>query len=162
MIRVKTTTGVKAAAEISIRDAAAALKVVANVRVRDAANALKLVYSSSATGAFTVSASPLTAFGARTGAGPLAITSEEVAVTITGGAAPYTYLWSEVSALSGTWSIQNSTSDRTRFTCSGVPLGDSYVAEFKCTVTDARGVSSDSATVTVTCTNYGDLGGLLP
>lgn len=162
MIRVKTTTGVKAAAEVSIRDAAAALKVVGSVWLRDAANVLKLAYSSSATGAFIVSANPLTAFGARTGSGPLAITSEEVSVTITGGAAPYTYAWSLVFAYDGTWSIQSSTSDRTRFSCSAVPLGESYVAEFKCTVTDARGVSSDSATVTVTCTNYGDLGGLLP
>lgn len=162
MIRVKTTTGVKAAAEVRIRDAAAALKVVGNVWMRDAANALKLVYSSTATGAFTVSASPLTAFGARTGSGGLAITSEEVTVTITGGAAPYAYMWTLVSALSGTWTIQNSTSDRARFTCSAVPVGESYVAKFKCTVTDARGVSSDSATVEVTCTNYGDLGGLLP
>lgn len=162
MIRVKTLTGIKAAAEVSIRDAAAALKVVGNVWLRDAANVLKLAYSSTATGAFTVSASPLTAFGARTGSGGLAITSEQVTVTITGGAAPYTYVWTLVSALSGTWTIQDSTSATARFTCAGVPVGDSYVAEFKCTVTDARGVSSDSATVTVTCTNYGDLGGLLP
>lgn len=162
MIRVKTTTGVKAAAEVSIRDAAAALKVVGNVWMRDAANVLKLAYSSSATGAFLVSASPLTAFGGRTGSGSLTITSEDVTVTITGGAAPYTYLWTELSALSGTWSIQSAASATTRFACSGVPVGDAYVATFKCTVTDARGVSSDSDPVEVTCTNYGDLGGLLP
>ena len=162
MIRVQTSTGIKAATEVRVRDAGAALQIVGNVWLRDKANALKLVYSSTATGAFTVSASPLTAFGGRTGGAGLTITSEEVGVTITGGAAPYTYAWSLVSAASGTWAIQSATSDRTRFTCSGVPVGDSYIATFKCTVTDARGVSSVSADVEVTCTNYGDLGGILP
>lgn len=161
MIRARTSTGVKAAASLRLRDGAGALKTVASVRVRGASG-LQLVYSSSAGGAFDVAASPLVAFGGRTGTGALTITSEEVALSITGGAYPYSYAWSLVAAIDGTWTIESPSASKTRFVVSGVPLGDSYQATFKCTVTDARGLSSTSADVAVTCTNYGDLGGLLP
>lgn len=162
MIRVRTSGGVKAAAAIRLRDASGVLKTVANIRTRDASNVLRLVYSSTAGGAFTVAASPLVAFGGRTGSGALAITSEEVALSITGGAAPYTYAWELVSAIDGTWTIESPSASKTRFVVSAVPVGDSYQATFRCVVTDARGLSSDSADIDVTCTNYGDLGGLLP
>lgn len=161
MIRARTSTGVKAIAALRLRDAGG-VKAIANVRVRDASNVLRLVYSSSTGGAFTVTAVPLVAFGGRTGGGPLSITSEEVSLSITGGAAPYSYAWELISAIDGTWTIESPTESKTRFVVNAVPLGDSYVATFKCVVTDARGASASSANIDVTCTNYGDLGGILP
>lgn len=163
MIRARTSTGIKAAAAMRVRDGSAVLKTVGNVRLRDASNTLKLVYTSSGSGgAFAVDASPLVAYGGRAGGATLSITSEEVSVSITGGVGPYTYLWTVVAVSSGTWSISAPNADKTRFIASAVPAFDTHSATFKCTVTDARGLTSDSATVEVNCSNYGDLGGILP
>lgn len=162
MIRARTLSGVKAASALRVRDGGAVLKTVGNVRVRDASSTLRLVYSSASGGAFTVSASPLVCYGGRAGGATLSVTSEEVSVSITGGSGPYTYAWSLIAAVDGTWAVTAPNADKTNFVVSSVPSGDTYTATFKCTVTDARGLTADSATVQVNCTNYGDLGGILP
>jgi hypothetical protein len=161
VISARTPSGIKAAAAINLRDAGGALRTAGTIRQRDAVNVLKLIYSAAGGGSFVVAAAPLAAFGARAGGGTT-VTSEQVVATVTGGLAPYSYAWSVISAPSGTWTIQSPVSDRTSFVCAGVPDNDSYVANFKCTVTDSRGIAQDSATVEVTCSNYGDLGGILP
>lgn len=162
MIRARTSTGVKAASALRVRDASAVLKTAGSVRIRDAAGVLKLVYSSSAGGPFSVTPSSLVAYGGRAGGLLLSVPSEQVAVSVAGGAGPYTYAWSLVLASSGTWTITSPTADKTNFVVANVPAGETYTATFKCTVTDARGLTSDSATIEVNCSNYGDLGGILP
>lgn len=91
----------------------------------------------------SVTVTPLIAYGARSNAG--GCQTENVAVYATGGSGSYTYLWSLVSAVTGSWSITASTSSVTKFSAY-VGIGDDHTAYFKCTVSD--GVTSvASATI---------------
>lgn len=76
---------------------------------------------------------------------------------VTGGVAPYTYLWEEVSS-TGTWTIIQNTASFTGFIAEAVTPFDTRDAEFKCTVTDANGEEAVTNTVTARAINLG--GGL--
>lgn len=65
--------------------------------------------------------------------------------TVTGGTPAYSYLWQVVSTNGvGSWSISNSTTDTATPSVSGVALGQTAIADIKCTVTDSLAQVGDS------------------
>ena len=97
---------------------------------------------------------------ARNSAGTVGLTSFPVIATPVGGQAPFTYLWSRVAPDAHAWSINNGTTASATFSTTAA-AGASWVAQFKCTVTDAAGNSADSDVVEVTASNnyFGGGGG---
>lgn len=109
-------------------------------------------------GAFTVNATPGNVYGGRAFSGPVTVTTEAATAVPSGTPSGDTYLWSVVSAPTGTWTIISPTSATTQFSCSDVDEFDSFTATFKCTVTRG-GDSVASNNVEATVTNVGG-GGL--
>lgn len=103
-------------------------------------------------GASGITVDPDAVSGIRSSSSTTAITSRETTVTVTGGVAPYSYLWSQVSG--DTMTILNSTTPTASFGANVDP-GDRLSGVFKCSVTDAAGVSADSPEVTATLFNIG-------
>lgn len=98
----------------------------------------------------TASASPASVTGAANRTPLTTVTTNETAVTVVGGVAPFTYAWtSDVGDMSPT----ASTAANTRFT-GQIEGGDSVSDTFTCTVTDARGQTA-TATVSASVYNYG-------
>lgn len=159
-VKVRTAAGLKTVAALKVRTGAG-LKSIVTGKVR-ASDGLKTFFSSGGSGAFTVSALPLVAFGGASSGLAVTVMTEYVSVTVTGGTAPYSYAWDQVGATAETWTIESIGSANTRFACSGVADGDSYIATFKCTVTDANGSTVDSANVEANVINYGSWGGFAP
>lgn len=104
-------------------------------------------------GGLAVVVSPSSAYGARSQTGAVQVQTETVTATPTGGSGTYTYLWSKLSG-DADWSIVTPTAAATRFKRLNVGELESWVATFKCTVSDG-GSSVDSAAVEATVTNYG-------
>lgn len=135
---------------ISFRDAAGTLRAVAVGQVRNAANVLKLFTSS-----LSVDLSTDDVGGHVNSGLSVAIQSQPVTALPDGGAAPYTYLWSLISAGGGTWSINAPNSATTTFTGGNCGPGSGLTGTFHCTVTDAAGNVAVTAVVTVTVSNIG-------
>lgn len=95
---------------------------------------------------FSAAASPATLYGFRVGSGTV-LSSESSTVTVIGGTAPYTYLWSRVSGDAQIGPI-NGISASTRFSATML-AGTGYAATYKCTVTDALAASVDSNNITI-------------
>lgn len=85
-------------------------------------------------------ASPTTLSASRVGPGEVSIGS--VTCTVTGGVAPYTYNWQRTAGYGGMGATA-STAATTPFWGGAGEVG-TYSAQFKCTVTDARGQSVES------------------
>lgn len=161
MIRVRSSTGVKALASIRVRDGAG-VRAIANIKVRDGTGVKSIWSASGSGGSFTVNALPPVAYGGVAVGGLTAVYSEDITVSPVGGVAPYTYAWSLVSGDAGTWVFSSGTSATTRVGRTAVGTGLSYSHTVKCTVTDANGNTADSPDIDVFVQNYGDYGGLLP
>jgi hypothetical protein len=82
------------------------------------------------------------------------ITTSFATVTVTGGTAPYSYVWARISADPETWTISNTTGAGTSFTCQDVADEHFATAQFQCTVTDAaaRVAISNALTANATAT----------
>lgn len=152
MSAFRTSGGLMQIAAIHFRDAANVLKDVGVGQHRDGANALKAFFAA-------MSASiPETVSGFVNKPSGADVITPSVAVTVTGGSAPYTYLWSRTDAGATTWSITSPTASETTFKAVGVASGDTETATFKCTVTSSAG-SVDSNVIDATAINLG--GGIL-
>lgn len=96
--------------------------------------------------------SPTVLAGFKVGAGTV-ISSQAGVVTVIGGVAPYTYLWTRVSGDTQVGPI-NGASSSTLFSAYIGMAGASYSAVYKCVVTDAAAVAVDSNTVEVTMETF--------
>jgi len=143
-----------------VRDASNVLVEIGEEWVRDETNTLRLVYSSS--GSVLTLDYPPEAYGGGASASEIIVATTSVTVTVTGGRAPYTYLWSKVGGPDPDWVISAPANKTTVFRRFEVAAGAAYAADFICTVTDANGASAVTDAITANVLNYGDLGGLLP
>jgi hypothetical protein len=88
------------------------------------------------------------------GSGSSDVTTSVVSVTVTGGTAPFTYLWQETSNNSSyTWVIGSSATASTSFTAQSLAPLDTAAAGFTCTVTDADGNIVITGEVTASAAN---------
>lgn len=107
-------------------------------------------------GSFSVSVSPGDVFKTGSGkTGAHVLTTGPVTATVSGGDAPYTYLWARVSGDADIAPVAP-TGASTAFSASCFP-DDSFEASFTCTVTDAAGMSivSDPVTASITLVGIG-------
>lgn len=84
----------------------------------------------------SLAASPVASFASRNAAAVVAIISDPVTAFVTGGTAPYSYLWTQTGGPAA--SIYSPTSATTKFAM-GLGPGSSEDAQFTCTVTDSNG-----------------------
>lgn len=154
-VRDETNTLVEIGA-VFMRDAANVLVEVGEEWIRDGSG-LHLVFNGGG-GAFDVEV-PSDVYGAGARNSAIAVTTEQAAVTVTGGTAPYTYQWQRSDAPLGVWTIVAPIAQATGFRCAGVGPGESESAQFTVKVTDANGASVTSTAILATAENYGSLGG---
>ncbi len=152
MITARNITTTKQIAAVNYRNASAALKGIASIKIRNAANVLKTVFNPVSNLAVTV---PGSVYGAQSSGSSVDVTTEIATAIATGGTAPYTYSWARTDAFGGTWTIFLPTNASTAFRASSVAAGDSKLATFVCTVTDARGNVAASITINATADNFG-------
>lgn len=152
MIRVRSFDSAKPVVAVSFRNAGG-LRDVFAVSVRRT-DGLKRAFTQS--GTLAVVASPASVSGFAASDFPATITLNITQASPSGGAAPYTYAWTKLSDDGGTWSIQNATSQATRFVCANVGPGIDYSATFRCTVTDSVG-GTGTVDVLANVTNLGSL-----
>lgn len=119
---------------IRMRDAGGTLRTITRVRMRDASNTLRIVYDSTGASTFSASASPETVYGFGVGTA----TSATTTVTPSGGTAPYTYAWSNLTydaSVAPTASAPTAAS--TAFVQTTMDPGAIYTSAWRCTVTDS-------------------------
>jgi hypothetical protein len=68
------------------------------------------------------------------------LTTNTTTATPTGGSSPYTYAWTKVSG--DTLTVTASTSATTAFQATGLSVGDSRAATYRCTVTDSAAATA--------------------
>lgn len=149
MTGVRDTTALAELGAVFARDGIA-LTEISEMHVRDAGG-LSLVYSQGGDFGVTV---PASAYGAQSSSVTTDVTTEIVTAAPFGGTAPYTYAWTRVD-VGGTWAILSPASISTAFRADAVAPGTADTAQFKCTVTDARGLAVDSIEINATAENYG-------
>lgn len=97
-------------------------------------------------------ASPEGLTGFKVGAGTV-ITSQSASVTVIGGTAPYSYVWTLMSGDTQIGPV-NGTSSSTKFSAYLSSSGTSYAATYKCVVTDATATSVDSTSIYITMETF--------
>lgn len=157
-MNVRDASGIDVIGAISVRDGSG-LSAIGFGLIREASG-LETFFSP-AGGAFTVDVPP-TVYGGAAFDTPISVTTENVTATVTGGRAPYTYLWERTDAALGDWSIISPNAATTAFRRAALDANESDTAEFACTVTDANGSSVVSADVLSYVENYGGFGGPIP
>lgn len=112
-----------------------ALKVVRRVMVYEN-DQWREVFTAYPVGGFTATPSPNPVSGSRSINSVISVRTAPVTVTASGGAAPYSYAWSQTGGQ--TCSISDPSSPTTTF---AMPLGpeSDEMAFFRCTVTDSLG-----------------------
>ena len=144
-IRLRDASGtLRTLARIRMRDEGGNLRTIQRIRIRDASNILRTVWQ-----AMTVALSGSTATAT---AATSTITTGSVTATLSGGTAPYSYLWQAASYNTDGIGITTPTAASTSFRRTGCISGDGYLGDFYCTVTDAMGVVANSGMVSVTIT----------
>lgn len=144
-IRVKAVGSTRTVTRVRVRDAAGVLRFVSRIRMRDAGNVLRTVFSGfSASIPTTVSASSATS----------PITTAAVAVTVSGGNAPFTYNWRVKNNDPATYNVDGisilaPTTSSTQFRASIPTPGDGAFGSFECVVTDSLGNSVTSNSIDV-------------
>jgi hypothetical protein len=152
MITARNITTAKQIASVKVRNASNVLKGIASMKVRNTSNILKTVFSPSSNLAVNV---PAFVYGAQSSGSAVDVTTEIATAIPTGGTAPYTYSWARTDGFGGTWTIFLPNNAQTAFRASSVAAGDSALAIFVCTVTDARGNTVDSIAINATADNFG-------
>lgn len=97
----------------------------------------------------SLAASPVASFASRNAAAVVAIISDPVTAFVTGGTAPYSYLWTQTGGPAA--SIYSPTSASSQFAM-GLGPGSSETSSFTCTATDSNGLTA-AAVASVTFTN---------
>lgn len=120
---------------VKMRDAGGILRNIQRIRMRDAGGTLRTVFI----GMSAVATSPANGTSASS-----PVTSLNSVVTVTGGVAPFTYIWDAIENSAGITIVSPSAS-ATTFRKS-MPSADTVNGTFQCTVVDALG--------TVVTTNY--------
>lgn len=152
MITARNISTAKGIASVTYRNAASLAKGIATVKIRNASNVLKTVFSQ---GGSLIIDVPPSAYGGQSINATVPVTTEIIMATVTGGAAPITYLWELVNDFGNSWTIISPNSASTSFRAEAVPAADSQTAVFKCTATDSRGRTVVSINVNVAADNYG-------
>jgi hypothetical protein len=152
MIRMRTSTGTAAVANVRVRGASA-IAAVATARVRDGSGLRTVFAAGGSAGGLTVSAAPALAYGAAASGGEASASTQSVTVTVTGGSGALSYAWTTQDS-DGSWSIDISNGPTTRFTALTILPGQTSTATFRCTVTDQSG-RSGFVDVPATADNYG-------
>lgn len=146
MTAVRLVSGLGTLAGIALRDAASVLKTVTTAQIRTVAG-LKAFFSG-----MTASAAPTGVAGYVAGGVDATATTLPATATPSGGIAPYTYEWTQVSGPS--WTIDSPTAATTTFSNALNP-GETSNAIFACTVTDATGYEAVTNTVSAVVSNIG-------
>lgn len=150
MSAIRTASGLKVIARISVRNPANALKEVMAGHLRDAANGLRDIAS---VGGMVVTAAPSDAFGYGNSHASIVISTTSCTVSIEGGTGPYILSW---GADLGQMEAVSPSSYTTIFrSVGGVGPGDSTDDIFICTVTDANSNVALSNPVSATVSNFG-------
>lgn len=153
MIHPRETGGVSTVAAVRARGAST-LDGVASVRVRDAGG-LSTVWSAASLNPLVITVSPGNVYGSRVVNHQVAVTTEAVTVSVSGGQAPYTVVWDQVGSLEADWTILSPASFTTQFRRSAVFPGEAWSADFAATITDANGLTGTSDPVDAQVFNYG-------
>lgn len=145
IIRDGTNTP-RTVSEVQVRDGTNTPRDISEIWVRDSNNVPRLVFSTAPT--LSAAASPESVFGySNTGTA----TTDSTTVNVTGGTPPYTYAWTlelyDNPSAAPTCSAPTSAS--VTFTQTSIGSGESYSANWSCTVTDAT-----SATTQATCNSF--------
>lgn len=156
MIVVRDSVGTAELGSIVVRDTGG-LANIGEAVVRDGAGA-QVVFSPSS--GMSVSVTP-DVYGSAASPTGVAITTSSASVTVSGGTAPFSYLWERTDAEGGTWQILSPTSATTQFRRLLVPpTADAYPATFACTVTDSTGQTAVTSDVDASVINYSSGGGI--
>lgn len=144
-LKVIVGTATKDAARASVYPATTA-KRVTRIEAWNG-SAWKLVQSFAPP--ISLAANPVASFASRNAAAVVAVVSDPVTFTVTGGTGPYTY--SIVQTGGPAASIYSPTSASSQFAM-GLGPGSSETSAFTCTVTDSNGLTA-AAVASVTFTN---------
>lgn len=141
-----------------IRDGGNVQRTITELWIRDRDNVPRLVFNPSGSATLTAEAAPTFISAISSGTGTA--TTDATTVTPSGGTAPYTYAWTEVShsSVSAAPTIDSPTAATTTFTQTSLGYGESEIATFRCTVTDSL---SATTTVDVNAT-FVDVGSFFP
>lgn len=118
---------------LQVRDETNTPREIVEVRVRNSNNVSVIVWSIAPP--LEASASPSTVSGSTLGTGTA--TTNPATCTPSGGTPPYSYLWEVVSYDGPASPVANSAAATTTFTQTGIGVGESYSAVFRCLVTDS-------------------------
>lgn len=156
-LQVRDGTADRTISELNVIDAGSVDRAIQEVRMIGPDGVDRVVFSALTNpggggGSAGITVYPEFVQGVRSSSSTVAVTSRETTVTVSGGVAPFTYLWSQVSG--DPMTIGGSTTATATFGANVAP-GDTLSGTFKCTVTDAAGISADSPTVTATLNNIG-------
>lgn len=152
MSAVRDTSGLRALTGISIRDAGNALRTVSQGFARDAGNVSRLIFSAFGGGS-GATVSPTSVRGTGRSNYGIDISTDVATCTVSGGATPIAYAWTQTGG--DTFTILDPTSASTAFVANNVPAGPAKTATFTCTATDANGLTAISNEVTATARNLG-------
>ncbi|GEM_PF-4186501 len=155
MMHVRTASGVKDIASISVRTAAG-LKEIDTASIRTASGTKEFFAPGGGEGAFQVSVNNYNPRGSVVNPNAVTVTTGIVTLTPSGGEAPYSYNWNDLNGPSS-WSIVVVSPGQARFACQGVAPMDEVYGVFSCTVTDARGRQVTTNEITASVYNYGGL-----
>lgn len=140
-IRIRDEGGtLRTVSRIRMRDETGVLRLITRIRVRDTSNVLRTVFQY-----FTIDVSPTSI--TETASTPTIETGVSATASVTGGSAPFTYVW--INSLGDPIQATTPSSATTTFRKTSTLRGDSYLAEFVCQVTDALGTTLETAPVTV-------------
>ena len=132
--------------QVTARDMSGTVRDIQAIHVRDVDNVSRLVFQkpggSSSAGALTVAPTPAAGIavkGSKISTGAAVTITANASVAVSGGTAPYTYLWEPDHGVVGAVTITTPALAATGFSATLVPP-DVAGGYFRCTVTDASGL----------------------
>jgi hypothetical protein len=132
VIRVKDSGGtLRTISRIRVKDDTGAVRTISRIRVMDSSGVLRTVYNN-----FSASVSPTSINQVGTTS---VQTSGTLTVSVSGGTAPFTYSWTLLSQVGGTFTATNPTGSSTQITAAGLFAGDFGTCTARCTISDSGG-----------------------